>query len=113
LRCGNLLVVAPKWPPPEEARDRAERRDAVFLLRLWTWLVRRNGRAALPPRRRGVRYSYIVQCRRCWRIVMMPTRLAPVEQQRMRLHLNLHGRFFTPTAEELLQHFELKPRRAR
>jgi hypothetical protein len=29
----------------------------------------------------------------------------------MRLHLDLHGRFFTPTDHLLLQHFEVKPRR--
>jgi hypothetical protein len=105
--------MAPNWRPTEDARDEGERRDAVFRLRLWTWLARKNGRSALPRRRRRRPFRYVVLCKRCWRVVMMPTNVGPPEHDRMRLHLNLHGRFFTPTADDLLPHFELKSRTSR
>jgi hypothetical protein len=45
----------------------------------------------------------------------MPTSIGPAEHERMRLHLRLHLAAWsnTITADELLQHFEVKARKAR
>ena len=101
-------MLTESWPPTEADREEAQGRDAAFRLRLWTWVVRKHGRAALLAKRP---VGYVVMCLRCRRLVTMPRRLGPAEHQRMRLHLNLHGRFFTPSEEDLLRHFAVSRRR--
>jgi len=93
----------------------AERRDAMFRLRLWTWVVRKQGRSALPAKPRRRAFRFVVLCRRCGRLVMLPRRLGAPEYERMRLHLTLHPTcyFDTTTTDALLRHFDVKPRRVR
>ena len=99
--------------PSKGERDEAQRRDAVFRLRLWSWFVQKHGRSALPwAKPRGRPFRFVVLCRRCRRLVMMPRRLGPAEHERLRLHLTLHSRHPVPgTADEVLRQFDVKPGR--